>query len=80
MSLCLGSIHAIFCRNRTFTFQINEDKYMVSNQFDPYLSTDNVPDITMYDIVVGNVNCEGSLRSLHGSHTFYHISHRPSIV
>lgn len=41
-------------------YQINEDKYMVSDQYHAYLSTDNVPEITMYDIVVGNVNCEGS--------------------
>lgn len=45
-------------------YQINEDKYMVSDQYHAYLSTDDVPKITMYDIVVGNVNCEGSFEIL----------------
>lgn len=45
-------------------YQINESKYMVSDQYHAYLSRDNVPAITMYDIVVGNVKCEGEFEIL----------------
>ncbi|PUZ68279.1 hypothetical protein GQ55_2G013400 [Panicum hallii var. hallii] len=46
-------------------YQINEDKYMVSDQYHAScLSGENIPAITMYDVVSGNVYCEGAFEVL----------------
>ncbi|KAG2639596.1 hypothetical protein PVAP13_2KG026148 [Panicum virgatum] len=46
-------------------YQINEDEYMVSDQYHASRpSGDNIPTITMYDIVSGNVNCKGTFEVL----------------
>ncbi|CAL5034543.1 unnamed protein product [Urochloa decumbens] len=41
-------------------YQINEEEFMVSDKYHAsYLCGDNIPAITMYDVVSGNVNYEG---------------------
>ncbi|OEL30038.1 hypothetical protein BAE44_0008941 [Dichanthelium oligosanthes] len=56
--------HELLQKNKPASYVLNNDEFLVCGQYPACLAEDNIPAITMYDVVSGSVKCEGEFEVL----------------